>query len=177
MMDYFMDENGLESVYSWAIPVHATVILAEMIYSHVSEAKLYDKKDVATNVYLALMNFGLDLLMKAFAMGVMFFFYNLRFFSWDFTIWYWLICFVVTDFAYYVLHYVDHHSRAFWAVHITHHNSEYFNLTTGFRSPVLQPLYRYLYFSPLAFLGFNPWHIMVVMQLVRYMERGFIHRL
>jgi hypothetical protein len=38
----------LESVYAWAIPVHATVILAEMIYSHVSEAKLYDKKDVAT---------------------------------------------------------------------------------------------------------------------------------
>lgn len=157
-----MDENGLESVYSWAIPVHAAVILAEMIYSHVSEAKLYDKKDVATSVYLALMNFGLDLLMKGFAMFVMFFFYNHRFFTWEFTIWYWLICFVVTDFAYYVLHYVDHHSRAFWAVHITHHNSEYFNLTTGFRSPVLQPLYRYLYFSPLAFLGFNPWHIMVV---------------
>ena len=146
-----MDENGLESVYSWAIPVHAAVILAEMIYSHVSEAKLYDKKDVATSVYLALMNFGLDLLMKGFAMFVMFFFYNHRFFTWEFTIWYWLICFVVTDFAYYVLHYVDHHSRAFWAVHITHHNSEYFNLTTGFRSPVLQPLYRYLYFSPLAF--------------------------
>jgi hypothetical protein len=39
MMDYFMSENGLESVYAWAVPVHATVILAEMIYSHVSEAK------------------------------------------------------------------------------------------------------------------------------------------
>ena len=161
-MELFFGEDGLENVYSWAIPLHATVILAEMIYSHFADAKLYDKKDVATSVFLALLNFSLDLLMKAFAMGVMFFFYSHRLFSWDFNIWYWLICFVVTDFAYYVLHYIDHHSRAFWAVHITHHNSEYFNLTTGFRSPVLQPLYRYLYFSPLAFLGFNPWHIMVV---------------
>jgi hypothetical protein len=32
MMDYFMSENGLESVYAWAVPVHAAVIL-EMIYS------------------------------------------------------------------------------------------------------------------------------------------------
>lgn len=160
-MDFLMSEDGLENVYAWAVPLHATVILAEMIYSHVSEAKLYSGKDLATNVYLALMNFGLDLIMKAFAMGVMFFFYHHRIFSWDLSIWYLLACFIITDFAYYVLHYVDHRSRAFWAVHITHHSSEYFNLTTGFRSPVLQPLYRYLYFSPLAFLGFNPWHIMV----------------
>ncbi|MCS3870589.1 hypothetical protein J3D55_003505 [Chryseobacterium ginsenosidimutans] len=86
MMDYFMGEDGLENVYAWSIPVHATVILAEMIYSHISEAKLYNGKDVATSIYLALMNFGLDLVMKVFAMGVMFFFYNHRLFSWDFTV-------------------------------------------------------------------------------------------
>ncbi len=80
MMDFIMSEDGLEHVYAWAIPLHATVILAEMIYSHVSEAKLYSGKDLATNVYLALMNFGLDLIMKAFAMGVMFFFYSHRLF-------------------------------------------------------------------------------------------------
>ncbi len=164
-MDYFFGENGLENVYVWAIPLHAIVIFAEMIYSHFSEVKLYSGKDVATSIYLALLNFGLDLVMKVVAMGVMFFFYNHRLFTWKFTWIYWLVCFIITDFAYYVLHYVDHHSRAFWAVHITHHNSEYFNLTTGFRSPVLQPLYRYLYFSPLAFMGFNPWHIMVVYAL------------
>ena len=113
---------------------------------------------------MMLLVFVLELLnvMKGFAIGVMFFFFKLKLFTWEPTILYWIACFVVTDFAYYVLHYVDHHSRAFWAVHITHHNSEYFNITTGFRSPVLQPLYRYLYFSPLAFLGFNPWDIMVV---------------
>ena len=41
-----MSEDGLENVYAWAIPLHATVILAEMIYSHVSEAKLYSGKDL-----------------------------------------------------------------------------------------------------------------------------------
>ncbi|WEK71374.1 MAG: sterol desaturase family protein [Candidatus Chryseobacterium colombiense] len=162
MMDYFMSENGLESVYAWAVPVHAAVILAEMIYSSVAQAHLYSRKDLLTNIYLALMNFGLDLVMKAFAMGVMFFFYSFRLIDFDMSTWYyWVLCFLATDLAYYFHHLVDHKSRAFWAVHITHHNSEYFNLTTGFRSPVFQPLYRYLFFSPLAFLGFNPWTIMV----------------
>ncbi len=162
MMDYFMSENGLESVYAWAVPVHAAVILAEMIYSSVAQAHLYSRKDLLTNIYLALMNFGLDLVMKAFAMGVMFFFYSFRVFDFGMSTWYyWILCFLATDLAYYFHHLVDHKSRAFWAVHITHHNSEYFNLTTGFRSPVFQPLYRYLFFSPLALLGFNPWTIMV----------------
>lgn len=162
MKDYFMSENGLESVYAWAIPVHAAVILAEMIYSSIAQAHLYSRKDLLTNIYLALMNFGLDLVMKTFAMGVMFFFYSFRLIDFDMSTWYyWVLCFLVTDLAYYFHHFVDHKSRAFWAVHITHHNSEYFNLTTGFRSPVFQPLYRYLFFSPLAFLGFNPWTIMV----------------
>ena len=161
-MDFVFGENALESVYAWSIPLHASVILAEMIYSSVAQANLYSRKDLFTNIYLALMNFSLDLLMKAFAMGVMFFFYSFRIFDFDMGTWYyWVFCFMATDLAYYFHHLVDHKSRAFWAVHITHHNSEYFNLTTGFRSPVFQPLYRYLFFSPLAFLGLNPWSIMV----------------
>lgn len=161
-MEFIFGENALESVYVWAIPLHAIVILAEMIYSHVMEAQLYSRKDLATNIYLALMNFGLDLVMKVFAMAVMFFFYQYRIFDFNLSTWYyWVLCFLATDLAYYFHHLADHRSRVFWAVHITHHNSEYFNLTTGFRSPVFQPLYRYLFFSPLAFLGFNPWTIMV----------------
>ena len=37
---------------------------------------------------------------------------------------------------------------------------KYFNLTTGFRSPVFQPLYRYVFFIPMAVAGFHPLHIM-----------------
>lgn len=138
-----------------------------MIYSHFNKEKLYETKDTITNVYLALLNYGLDLLMKAFAMGVMFFFYHYRLFTWEENAWYWIAVFLLQDFAYYVLHLVDHKSRVFWAVHITHHNSELFNISTGFRSSVFEPLYRYMFFSPLAFLGFNPWHIMVVYAIVQ----------
>lgn len=164
-MNDFIGEDALSTIYTWSVPFFAVIIIAEMIYSHVSKAKFYNTKDVAASAYLGLLNFGLDFLMKAFAMAVMFFFFHHKLFNLEMNIWYWIACFVATDFAYYVLHYIDHHSRAFWAVHITHHNSDFFNLTTGFRSSVFEPLYRYLFFSPLAFLGFNPWHIMAVYAL------------
>jgi sterol desaturase/sphingolipid hydroxylase (fatty acid hydroxylase superfamily) len=41
-------------------------------------------------------------------------------------------------------------------VHVTHHPSEEFNLTTGFRSSVFQPVYRFVYFIPIALMGFKP---------------------
>lgn len=161
-MSNFLAEDAIGSVYVWTIPLFVVVIVSEMIYSHFANAKLYTKKDLATNIYLAVLNFSLDLVMKAFAMGVMFFFYEFRVINFDTGTWYyWVLCFFATDLAYYFHHLADHRLRICWAVHITHHNSEHFNLTTGFRSPVFQPLYRYLFFSPLAFLGFNPWSIMV----------------
>jgi len=44
-------------------------------------------------------------------------------------------------------------------VHVTHHSSEEFNLSTGFRSSALQPVYRFIYFIPIVFLGFHPMDI------------------
>jgi sterol desaturase/sphingolipid hydroxylase (fatty acid hydroxylase superfamily) len=61
---------------------------------------------------------------------------------------------------FYWLHRVDHYCRFFWAVHVTHHSSEEFNLTVGFRSSVFQPLYRFIYFIPIAFMGFKGIDIM-----------------
>lgn len=157
-----LGEQGLGLVYLFASPFLAFFILAEMVFSHLGEEKRYAKKDLSVNIIFAVFNFALDLLMKSIAIAVMFFFFKHRLFSWDMETWYyWFAVFVLQDFAYYVLHLVDHKSRFFWSIHITHHSSEYFNISTGFRSPVFQPLYRYLYFSPLAFLGFNPWHIML----------------
>lgn len=161
MLDQFFGENGVATVYMYATPVHIALILFEMFYSYKHREHRYSTSDTATNLYMAILNFGLDIILKAIGIGVMFFFYQYRIFDLNTAVWwYWVGVFLLQDFAYYVHHYVDHHSRLFWAVHVTHHNSEFFNITTGFRSPVFQPLYRFVFFSPLALLGFNPWHIM-----------------
>lgn len=162
-------ENYLsqEYLYMLSAPIHAAAIIGEMIYSYYVKRKLYTVGDTATNIYIGLFNFGLDLLMKGVSFAIMLFFYYYRVFDLEFTLWYWIGVFILQDFAYYVQHYVDHYSRFFWAVHVTHHNSEYFNISTGFRASVFQPLYRFLFFCPLAFFGFHPLHIMAAYAILQ----------
>jgi sterol desaturase/sphingolipid hydroxylase (fatty acid hydroxylase superfamily) len=69
---------------------------------------------------------------------------------------------LLEDFLYYWLHRFDHEIRLFWAVHVTHHSSENMNFTVGFRSSVFQPLYRFIYFIPLALMGFRPLDIIFI---------------
>ena len=123
--------------------------------------KNYDFKDVSTNVYFAICNVFLDALMYGISFIVMDFFYEYKIITWENTgVLYWFIAFIGQDFLYYIHHYVDHHSRFFWAVHVTHHNSQFYNITTGFRSPVLQPFYRFVFLIPLILIGIEPLHIM-----------------
>ena len=49
---------------------------------------------------------------------------------------YWVTLVLLQDLSFYCMHYVDHHVRLFWAVHVTHHSAEEFNLGVGFRSSV-----------------------------------------
>lgn len=157
-----MELFNQDILYAWSAPFFLLVILSEMYFSYRAKAKNYEFKDTATNVYFALINFSLDLVMKAFSFLVMGVCYHYRLIDWEGNqAWgYWLLAFIGQDFLYYIHHYVDHHSRFFWAVHVTHHNSEFYNISTGFRSPVLQPLFRYMFFLPLAFVGVEPLHIM-----------------
>ena len=144
-------------------PLYAIVIGLEILLSSIQKRSSYTIKDTAQNIYLMLLNAGLDLLFRGIYIGIILsFFYSHRLFDLRVTWWYWVLLFVFEDFMYYWLHRVDHHCRLFWATHVTHHSSEKFNLTVGFRSSVMEPLYRFIYFIPIAFCGFKPWDIAFV---------------
>lgn len=115
-----------------------------------------------------LLNGGIDLIFRAFYLGVLLLAYSYRLVEPSGNPYiYWGLLFLAEDLAFYVLHYVDHNSRLFWAVHVTHHSSEHFNLTTGFRSSVFQPLYRFMYFIPIVLLGFHPVDIVVMYSITQ----------
>ena len=141
-------------------PLYALVIGLEILLSALHHRKWYSVKGTFYNIYLMLLNIGLDFLMLGVCLRLLAYFNSSSFFSVSEPIAYWIILLVAEDFLFYWLHYVDHFCRLFWAVHVTHHSSQEFNLTVGFRSSVFQPLYRLLYFIPLAFAGFKPIDIM-----------------
>jgi sterol desaturase/sphingolipid hydroxylase (fatty acid hydroxylase superfamily) len=149
-------------------PFYIVLIALEIFLTNRSEKKSYSLKDTATNAALMLLNGGVDLLFRAVYIGLLIWLYNFSFIEPISNPYlYWLALFLLEDLAFYTLHYVDHHSRLFWAVHVTHHSSEHFNLTTGFRSSVFQPLYRFVYFIPLVLIGFNPADIVVMYSITQ----------
>ena len=136
------------------------LVLAEMIYSHYHHKELYTGKDTAINLMCTTLNFLNDLLFRVVTLGVLSWFNDFSLFSFETKNWiYWVLLFFAQDLAYYVLHYVDHYVRFFWASHVTHHSSEKFNFTVAIRSSVFQPFYRFLYFIPLALMGFEAFDI------------------
>lgn len=138
-------------------PIYFIIIGLELVLSHVGHFKAYTLKDTFTNLYLMLVNTGIDILFRGIYVGVIFqYFYEHRVTDWHQPISYWLLLLFAEDFLYYWLHRFDHEIRFFWAAHVTHHSSEKFNFTVGFRSSVFQPLYRFIYFIPLAWFGFKP---------------------
>lgn len=143
-----------------SVPVYALVIGAEMLYSYFHEKKLYTTKGLLSNLYLTTLNFSLDILVRGICLFVLDYFYRFHFTEIRQPWLYWTALVLAEDFMYYWLHRVDHYCRFFWAVHVTHHSSEEFNFTVGFRSSVFQPLYRFIYFIPLSLFGFTGLDIM-----------------
>ncbi|QRR03826.1 sterol desaturase family protein [Dyadobacter sandarakinus] len=135
---------------------------------HHPERPSYTFRDTLTNAALMLLNGGIDLLFRAVYVSALIWFFNRSILpAVEPAAVYWFLLFLLEDLAFYVLHYVDHHCRLFWAVHVTHHSSDHFNLTTGFRSSVFQPLYRFVYFIPIVLLGFNPADVIVMYSITQ----------
>ena len=149
-------------VVLYSVPIYTLVIGAEMLYSWKKQLRLYSTRGVLANVYLTVLNMSLDILVRLTCLGILDYFYEHRMvdLSWS-PFLYWGVLVLAEDFMYYWLHRVDHYCRFFWAVHVTHHSSEEFNLTVGFRSSVFQPLYRFVYFIPIALLGYKGIDIML----------------
>ena len=138
-----------------AAPIYSVAIAIELIVSNLRAKKVYTFRGVLENIYLSVINMGLDIIMRGAALLTLEVVYDWRVIQWTEGVVYWSALLIAEDFIYYWLHRIDHHCRLFWAVHVTHHSSEEFNLTVGFRSSVFQPLYRFIYFMPLALLGFR----------------------
>ncbi len=149
-------------------PLYIILIGTEILLSNWQHKKFYSVKETLWNIYLTLCNAGLDVLLRwVFYISVLQWGFNHRFFEIGNAPLYWLALFILEDLVFYIEHRVDHYCRIFWAVHVTHHSSEEFNLTTGFRSSVLQPVYRFIYFIPLTFIGFHPGDIVLMYSITQ----------
>ena len=141
-----------------AIPFFALMIAIETFFSVRSEAG-YDRKDIWTNIALGFGSVGFGFIFSLFQV----FFYegiyqNLAPFQMPMNAWWaWAILLFADDFAYYWFHRVSHEVRFFWNFHVVHHSSNQYNLSVAVRQSWFSGVAHWIFYIPLAFLGFPFW--------------------
>ena len=68
----------------------------------------------------------------------------------------WTAAMVGWDFAYYWNHRMQHEIRAMWAIHVVHHSSEHYNLSTALRQPVASAFGVWVPYGAMARFGVRP---------------------
>ena len=151
----------MDQVAVWVTVSYIIAIVFESLLSSFEGLHLYKRKDSFVNILIGTGNFLLDLSIKVFVFNILNWFHQYAFFTIEPGIMAWIMVVILQDFAFYWLHRIDHSCRFFWAIHVNHHSSEEFNFSVAIRSSLLQPLYRFIYFIPIALMGFNALQIML----------------
>lgn len=161
-----------------SIPVYIVFITSEIRYGKKHKLNNYHFKDSLISLWMGLVGACLDLALKFVTLNVLDWCNAHAFTKPDLLTYYpvaaWFLVFVGQDFCFYWLHRSEHYSRVLWAVHSNHHSSEKYNYLVALRSSVLQPFYRFIFYIPVAFLGFDGLTIMF-MYAVNQFYQFFLH--
>ncbi|MGH8539227.1 MAG: sterol desaturase family protein [Stenotrophobium sp.] len=122
----------------------------------------YEWRDYWTSIALGVIKLVMMALCAGFSGWLFFKVYQHRLFDLSPLRWWtWVLLFFADDFCYYCYHRAAHRVRLFWSEHVNHHSSEHYNLGTALRQSMLEPAYGFIYWLPLAWIGFHPLAIVV----------------
>ncbi|TAE71129.1 MAG: sterol desaturase family protein [Oscillatoriales cyanobacterium] len=80
--------------------------------------------------------------------------------------WTMLLAVFIADFLYYWNHRAEHRIRFFWAYHSVHHSSTDFNLTVALRLAWVEDFILWIFYIPMALLGFHPLQVLIALEVV-----------
>ncbi len=160
----------VELFYALALSITGAAVLFELGYSLLRKRRIYGARDCAANLALYAGFFAINL----FWAHAVFAIYSrvsdhaivqLTSGAWHIgnngLWWEWLLLIVLEDLCFYCFHRASHRMQVFWASHLTHHSSPFFNMSVAFRQTWI-PFPAVLFWLPLPLLGFDPLMIMLV---------------
>lgn len=148
-------------------PIFLGLIAWEAWYWRRRDPAKYSLVDTFSNAGLALMHQVADAIAWIVVIGLFYFVHQFRLFDLgEATLWSIAALVLAQDFFYYWFHRASHRIRWMWASHVTHHSSERLNLSTAFRQSLTYPFSgMWLFWLPLALIGFDPLHIVAVVAI------------
>lgn len=149
--------EGLDLI-ALSIPVFFALIGVEVLIARLKGERLYRLNDSLNDLACGILQQVLGVFTKVIVFGTYIGLYEIGHLleipkgSWVS----WVLCFLAIDFLYYWFHRVSHEVNLPWGAHIVHHSSEEFNLAVALRQGAFQPLFSWIFYLPLAVLGFPP---------------------
>ncbi|QMT60288.1 sterol desaturase family protein [Legionella sp. PC997] len=74
----------------------------------------------------------------------------------------WILLWLGVDFCYYWYHRASHRCNFLWIGHSVHHQSENYNLSVALRQGYFQTLTSWVFYLPLALIGFPTWMFVLI---------------
>ena len=149
-----------------SIPAFFILIAIELGYAAYKGIKLYRFNDTITNIGLGIGQQVTGVLMKgALFFGYMYLWENHRIWNPEASVVNWILLFLAVDCLYYWFHRSSHEINALWAAHIVHHQSEEYNLSVALRQSWFQGWFSWVFYLPLAIIGFEPMMFLTISAL------------
>ena len=173
-----MEAPEFPDIILFAIPVFVLTMLIELFVTtreQLKHVKGYEAKDAFSSIAMGLGNVFLGFLSKGLVLLAFFWIYNnFRVFTIPVTWWSFILIFFADDITYYWNHRIAHQCRLFWASHVVHHSSQYYNLSTALRQTWSGGFYTFIFWLWLPLVGFHPAMIMFQMS-VSLLYQYWIH--
>ncbi len=168
MSDTFIDRvlSHGNAYISYAVPFFIALIGLELIVGWLANRRLYRLNDSINDLSCGVLDQVLRVFLELILFsGYIFVFDHFRLFEVEkfppLAKWAAVGVLVLgVDFGFYWFHRFAHEWAAPWATHVVHHQSEEYNLAVALRQSALESCFAWIFYLPLAVLGFPPiWYI------------------
>ena len=141
-----------------AIPVFFLLIGVELVFERIARKDYYRLGDAVNDLSCGTVQQLFEVFVKTALFAGYLYLYERHRVATVSTgaVWAWVVCFLGVDFCYYWFHRMSHEVNAFWAAHVVHHQSEDYNLAVALRQGAFQGVFAWVFYLPLAVLGFPP---------------------
>jgi len=165
-----------EKVITLATPVFFILIALELVVGLLRRRNTYRLNDAINSLSLGVLSQVSGVFMKLLQIGIYAWLVE-RFALFELSansVWVWVSGLLLYDFCYYWLHRAGHEVNVLWAAHVVHHQSEDYNLSTALRQTSSGALLGWIFYMPMAILGY-PLQVFVVVALIDLLYQFWVH--
>ena len=165
-----------EQIMAWAIPGFFVLIGIELLVAKWRGRDVYHINDAINSLGLGVVSQIVGIFTKLFTIGI-YAWCAAHLAVWTLptnSVWVWISGLLFYDLLYYWLHRFGHEVNVLWAAHVVHHQSESYNLTTALRQTGSGFLIGWLFYLPMALLGY-PTELFAVVALIDLLYQFWVH--